>query len=52
MVYRSKPANLASYGGFRSEYLEVRCTSNLLSNCSYKPSIFRVTVAIGFIVGL
>ena len=33
-------------------YLEVRCTFNLLSNCSYNPIISRVTVVIGFIIGL
>ena len=34
-------------------YLEVvRCTYNLLSNCSYNPIISRVTVVIGFILSL
>ena len=33
-------------------YLEVHGTYNLLSNCSYNPIIFRVTVVMGLIVGL
>ena len=33
-------------------HLEVRCTYNLLSSCSYNPIISRVTVAMGFILGL
>ena len=33
-------------------YLEVRFTYNLLSNCSYKPIISRVTVVMGFTIGL
>ena len=32
-------------------YLEVHCTYNLLSNCSYN-QISRVTVVMGFIIGL
>ena len=32
--------------------LEVRSTYNLLSNCSYNPIISRVTVVMGFIIGL
>ena len=33
-------------------YLEVPCTYNLRSNCSYNPIISRVTVVMGFITGL
>ena len=33
-------------------YLDVRCTYNLLSNCSYNPVISRVTVVMGSIIGL
>ena len=33
-------------------YLEVRFTYNLLSNCSYNPIISRVTVVMGFTIGL
>ena len=32
--------------------LEVHCSYNLLSNCSYNPSIFRVTVVMGLIIRL
>ena len=32
--------------------LEVGCTYKLLSNCSYNPIISRVTVVMGFIIGL
>ena len=40
------------YGPLASDYLEVRCTYNLLSNCSYKPIISRVTVVMEFTIGL
>ena len=30
-------------------YLEVHCTYNLLSNCSYNPIISRVTIVMGLI---
>ena len=33
-------------------YLEVPCTYNLLSNCSYNSSTSRVTVVMGFMLGL
>ena len=33
-------------------YLEVHCTCNLLSNCSYNPSISRVTAITGLIFRL
>ena len=33
-------------------YLEVHCTYNLLSNCSYNPIISRVTVVMGLIFRL
>ena len=33
-------------------YLEVHCTYNLLSNCSYNPIISRVTVVMGLIIRL
>ena len=29
--------------------LEVHCTYNLLSNCSYNPTVSRVTVVMGLI---
>ena len=35
-----------------SVYLEVHCTYNLLSSCSYNQIISRVTVVMGFIIGL
>ena len=35
-----------------SDYLEVRFTYSLLSNCSYNPIIPRVTVGKGFIFRL
>ena len=38
--------------GSEMGYLEVRCTYNLRSDCSYNPVISRVTVLIGFITGL
>ena len=33
-------------------YLEVRCTYNLLSNCSYNPNISRAPVVMRPIIGL
>ena len=43
------PANPEPY---MLPYLEVHCTYNLLSNCSYNQILSRVTVVIGFILGL
>ena len=33
-------------------HVEVRCTYNLLSSCSYTPIISMVTVVTGFVTGL
>ena len=38
--------------GLTRAYLEVHGTYNLLSNCSYNPTISRVTVVMGLIFGL
>ena len=38
--------------GVGGGYLEVHCTYNLLSNCSYSPIISRVTVVIGLVFRL
>ena len=35
----------------KTEYLEVHCNYNLLSTCSYDPTISRVTVAMGLYLG-
>ena len=45
-------AGFIHHGSTFSEYLEVHCTYNLLSNCSYNPSISRATVVMGFTIGL
>ena len=37
---------------FRMVYLEVHCTYNLLGNCSYNPSISRVTVVMELLLRL
>ena len=39
-------------GYISNYYLEVHCTNNLLSNCSYNQIISRVPVVMGFIIGL
>ena len=38
--------------GLDGAYLEVHCTYNLVSNCSYNPNISRVTVVMGLIFRL
>ena len=44
--------NQGYYMGSRGCYLEVHCTYNLLSNCSYNLIISRVTVDMGLIIRL
>ena len=38
--------------GLHGGYLEVRCTYNLLSSCTYNPYFHRVPVVVGLLIGL
>ena len=40
------------WGAESKRDLEVHCTCNLLNNCSYNPTISRVTVVMGLIFRL
>ena len=52
MSLERAPCILHLYTAEMRDYLEVHCTYNLLSNCSYKTIISRVTVVMGLLIRL